>query len=311
MRRMFQPSDRLRPWPRPDRADPLPAPEEDPAAQAGKRRRSKAAKAFDFYQYLFGPEIRAEALRWKQEYKKYANVSMNALPKMVAGRQWRDVSMVDKELYAAQAMLQNRGRDEATGKFCRQPSGEEIAEAVDSSVVTPTKTKRSKKDGMFNCLAAEISTALRMENTPVKAKQVLRRVLTNIAKHVRGTDAELGRLDVKYRKLNTVEGRKNGWQKVSDEDLIEKLAEQSQESSTMHEKLGVPVRVLQSSKRLVAKKVGVCKSTLCLRLQKCRLGFAGAKVARGRCDACYCWQTSGRKKSHHRIVRDEEDHEVD
>ena len=106
----------------------------------------------------------------------------------------------------------------------------------------------------------------------------------------------LSQAGLKFRKTHSRDGRPEGWRKIPDSKLFELLDGMSEQSSTMHLKTQQPIRVLQKSKRLAASDIGISKSRLCERLRHTKLGYAAANVARGKCDACYCWRRAGRRK---------------
>ena len=130
-----------------------------------------------------------------------------------------------------------------------------------------------------------------MRNILTKASVEQRRVNKHFIKK---TGAE-------FRSAHRPQGRPKGTYKVTDAELIERLSTVASDTSRVHPKLQTPIQTLERSKRRSTTVVGLKKSQLCLRLQRCRLGFVAATTQRGKCDACYCWRNGGLKKLKHNV----------
>ena len=102
--------------------------------------------------------------------------------------------------------------------------------------------------------------------------------------------------------LSERRGRPHGSQKISDDALFSQLQDLSAPTSRLHDRLGIPVRTLDCSKRRAAVKLvktqpkALRKSQLCARIKHCKIGISSHSTARGKCDACMAWFQFGSRK---------------
>ena len=163
-------------------------------------------------------------------------------------------------------------------------------------IATPTKRKKLNET-LADSMMAEVQKVMDEPHTPTKEKQVCRNMLTKAMLSIPCSKKSMQcKLGMQWKASSSKEGRPQGSYKISDDDLVKALDSQSTDSSMMHLQLQRPIRTLSQSKRLVATEIGMSKSALCRRLRHCKIGYAGAKCQRGKCDACCSWKNYGRKK---------------
>ena len=233
---------------------------------------------------------------WQNKWKKYKKYKRGAVIRKVASHKWKSMDKEEKLVYAAHAGELQRERSAVTGSYQRRKRPLEVAAEVKAEV-TPKKARQSQKSRFFDHMADDFKDFLHDEaDTPQKTKNVLKRILTSCSQRVPGSRQLLARKGLTWQRNIGQRGRPAGIRKLSDSDLARKLEDHSQETSTMHLGLKRPIRTLEQSKRQTARALKISKSQLCSRTRLCKLGYAAAKVQRGKCDSCAAWEGGYRKR---------------